>query len=355
MCRLASHRAVLGTLLLCPVLLLPAGSLGEERTDETERWVPSASFLFEVIAHPMEAEIESSDIFGPPLDYPDPTPPSQEGCQNRRNPPGFTPGELCLQPIPSDQPLTPPNRGSDLTSAALVSLAFELMSPSLIQSLGRPRLFAHADGSLVFGSKRKLAGEGSPSRLKLPPPVLGLTVNVNEGTIKGRGNRAFSELKNGVLAAGAGVAFTFDVWDRRIRVKPSVEYLYQRVEFQGLANRPIQLRGSNIFRPRNLTFFRLVGFRDSKTVTQHGLGGGIEFEIDTQRLGPFMLSVFLGGRVYELLGDLDETLTSNQNVFGDTYVSEATGESPERVTWHFRPESRVWRGGVGLRFRYLPE
>ena len=48
------------------------------------------------------------------------------------------------------------------------------------------------------------------------------------------------------------------------------------------------------------------------------------------------------GRGYHLFGDL-ETTFSQTNEFGET------------ATWTFRPDRWVWRGGVGFRFRWLPE
>ena len=60
------------------------------------------------------------------------------------------------------------------------------------------------------------------------------------------------------------------------------------------------------------------------------------------RMGPFLLSIYAAGRGYHFLGDLDDTLT-------------ATNEFGETATWTFEKESWAWRGGVGLRFRLIPE
>jgi len=335
---------VLALLALGSALPTAAGADRGETPDETTRWVPSAAVSFEALGQRVDGSLESSDIFGAPL---------PEGCEIR---PGvFSPNRFCTQPVPTTQPLTDSSSGSDLTTAALVGLSLELMAPRFTASLGRPRWFAHADGSLVFGVRRKLAGTGSPGRLGPPPPTSGgLPTNFSEDTITGQGSRAYWELQSPIIAAGTGLAFSFDVWGRRIRIKPSFEYMLQEAELEGVALRAVQLRGSLNPRPDGIEDYRLLSFQANKRVTHHGLGGGIEVEADTSRLGPFVLSVFIGGRVYRLLGDLDETLSSNKNLAGPSF-EQPDGTRPEQATWHFEPENLVWRGGVGLRFRFLPE
>lgn len=195
--------------------------------------------------------------------------------------------------------------------------------------------------------------------MNLPPPTstIGSPVqpNITEETITGQGNRAFSELQTGVFTAGAGIAFTVKPFGRVLRIKPSFDYLRQEIEFEGLANRAIQIRGSNIFRPDGLEDYRLLSFSARKTEIQHGIGGGLEVEADTQQIGPFLISVFANARAYHMLGDLDVTLCSDQNQIGPSFSPDAceTGTG-EKVTWRFEPENVAWSGGVGLRFRFVP-
>lgn len=342
--RAALRRAAAGTLPL--LVSLSALASDGETPDEIERWVPSVSLGVSVLGQPASGAVEGSPIEGPPL--------SDGGCEVN----GTRTGQLCTQPVPSTQPLSRADRGNDTATAVLPNLSLELMSPLLVERAGRPRLFGHADGSLVFASQRKLAGLDAPGRLALPPPPDSgnIPTDISERTISGQGNRSFLQVQTGLFSAGAGLAFTVEAFDRRIRIKPSFEYLLQEVEFEGLARRAIQLRGDNTSRPTSLDDFRLVSMSARKTELQHGIGGGIEVEADTQRLGPFVASVYLMGRVYHLLGDLDETLCSDRNEIGPSFSPGAcdTGAG-ERVTWTFEPENLVWRGGIGLRFRFLPQ
>ncbi len=338
------HRIAVGSLWLW---LLPTRvDAQDDSTIEIERWVPAAAFYFDILGQPSRGAVESDRFIGPPL--------SDGGCETS---PGVRNGRECLDPVRSDLILTPNVHDTDTTTAALVGLSLELMTPRLIDGLGSPRLFAHGDASWAFAFERKLAGAGKPGTLALPPAPQGSNVqrNIGEDTIGGQGNRSLSELQEGVFSAGAGVAFTVQTFGRTVRIKPSFAYLAQEIEFKGSARRAIQIRGSNVPRPDSLDDFRLLSFSAETTRWHHGIGGGLEVEADTQRLGPFVLSVFASARAYHILGDLDETLCSDQNEIGPSFSPDAceTGTG-EKVTWRFEPENLVWRGGVGLRFRFLP-
>src|SRR5262249_13752158 len=308
---------------------------------------------FDILGQRSDGAVESDNFTGPPI--------SDGGCQTSLTG-ARTPGP-CREPVPSAPALTPNVQGTDTTTAALVKLPLELMTPRLVVELRSPRRLAHADGSLAFAFRRKPAGAGKPGAMGLPPPPTAIDAptqtNLSEDTILGQGNRAFSELQTGVFTAGAGFAFTAKLFGRTLRIKPSFEYLRQEIEFEGRANRAIQIAGNNGlqggFRPRGLQDYRLLSFSASDTRIQHGIGGGLELEVDTQQIGPVLVSVFAGARAYHILGDLDVTLCSDQNQIGPSFSPDACETGPgEKVVWRFEPESVAWSGGVGLRFRFVP-
>ena len=343
--RTVLRRAALAA--LCVALLASRSDARDDSIPEVERWVPAAAVSFDVLGQHSEGAVESENFSGPPI--------STGGCPNQPGPNGE-----CSQPVASALLLTPNVRDTDTTTAALVKLSLELMTPRLVDALESPRLFGHADGSLAFAFERKLAGAGKPGPMGLPPaPAIGGNTNINEQTITGQGNRAFSELQTGVFTAGAGIAFTVKAFDRTLRIKPSFEYLRQEIEFSGVANRAIQIRGGigNAANPRpdSLDDFRLLSFSARTTRIQHGIGGGLELEADTQQVGPFLVSVFAGAHLYHMLGDLDVTLCSDQNSVGPSFSPDAceTGTG-EKVVWRFEPDDFAWQGGVGLRFRFVP-
>src|SRR5262245_22243580 len=195
---IAVRRAVLASVCFG---LLATRSDAREGSNEIERWVPSAAVSFDILGQRSAGAIESDNFIGPPI--------SDGGCEINRT--GTRVPGPCREPVPSVPVLTPNVRDTDTTTAALVKLSLELMTPRLLDGLASPRLFAHADGSLAFAFRRKLAGAGSPGAMNLPPPTstIGSPVqpNITEETITGQGNRAFSELQTGVFTAGAGVAF----------------------------------------------------------------------------------------------------------------------------------------------------
>src|SRR5262245_23046044 len=214
---IAVRRAVLASVCFG---LLATRSDAREGSNEIERWVPSAAFSFDILGQRSAGSIESDNFIGPPI--------SDGGCEINRI--GTRSPGPCREPVPSTLALTPNAHDSDTTTAALVKLSLELMTPRLAEGLASPRLFAPADGSLAFAFRRKLAGAGKPGAMGLPPPpasVVGLRTNVSEETITGQGNRAFSELETGVFTAGAGVAFTAKLFGRELRIKPSFDYLRQ--------------------------------------------------------------------------------------------------------------------------------
>src|SRR5215468_8873024 len=185
---IALRRAVLASVCFG---LLATRSGAREDSNEIERWVPAAALSFDILGQRSDGAVESDNFTGPPI--------SDGGCQTSLTG-ARTPGP-CREPVPSAPALTPNVQGTDTTTAALVKLSLELMTPRLVVELGSPRLFAHADGSLAFAFRRKLAGAGKPGAMGLPPPPTAIDAptqtNLSEDTILGQGNRAFSELQTG--------------------------------------------------------------------------------------------------------------------------------------------------------------
>ena len=79
----------------------------------------------------------------------------------------------------------------------------------------------------------------------------------------------------------------------------------------------------------------------SGSKTFHGVGPGLEIEMDTRRAGPFLLALFVSGQAYKILGDREISFSAS-NEYGET------------ADWTYENHSWVYRGGVGLRFRFLP-
>ena len=128
--------------------------------------------------------------------------------------------------------------------------------------------------------------------------------------------------------------------------------------------------------------FREINLDASSTRVYHGVGPGLELEMDTGRVGPFVVSIYSGMRAYHFSGDdlsvkfvaqndrNDEfTLDGldpgpgnnvegrNENLFRNCNVPTTPGqETPcESTSFSFEKESWAYTGHVGLRFRFSPE
>jgi hypothetical protein len=329
------------------VLIAAAAATGvppETERDETERWVPSFSLDFDALGQKGEGSITSGPVLGPPLD-PDDTAQdavlpgngclvfSQFGTVVTRS------GALCPSLRQNREQVMGSSESSDTSVASLVGASLELMTPALIDAVLRPRVFAHFDFAYAFSFERNLAGEGSPGKFGIPEGLDPGMENLEELAITGQGSRARMQVEPYVWSSGAGIAFTLDVLGRRVRIKPSFEYVHYEMELSGVVQRAIKLQTPAP--PTSLAAFRKITLSHKEKESYDGIGPGLEIEMDAARLGPIIPSIFIMGRGYHLFGDLQTTFTET-NRYG------------ESATWTIEPHSWAWRGGVGLRLRWLP-
>jgi hypothetical protein len=309
----------------------PLEVAGEEPAprDETERWVPSFSVFSGVLVQDADADLVSGRIQGECVATTIPSDPAH--CEQQIRP---------TAPPPTSEPL-PLVRidGDDLMVTPYVGGSLELMTPGLTSLPGRPRFFVHGDAAASFSATRDVAKEGVPDEFA---PAEGLEFTA-EASILGQGSATSAEVMPLVISGGAGVAFTLDAWGRRIRIKPSVEYVREEIEVEGIVHRAVQTRNMPAPRPEDFPDgFRLIELGGREKQVFHGIGPGLEVEMDTLRAGPFMLAVYLSGNAYTFLGDREVE-------FSDT------NEDGESAEWHFEKNEWAFRGFVGLRFRWVPE
>jgi hypothetical protein len=308
---------------------LASAARAAEPIDEESRWVPSFGVNFDILGQKADGYVTTGPVLGPPLpagcvNDPDPTTPLF--CSERPNP-----GKLMADSASGDTSVSP-----------MVGGSLELMTPALFDAILRPRLFARGEFAYAFSFERNLAGQESPGEFAAPIDTSQIVNDIEELSVKGQGSRTRMQVKPVVLSAGLGVALSFDLFERRIRLKPSVEYLHYQMDLIGVVHRAVKLRHpatKNVLLPSD---FRLISLTQFEQRSYDGIGPGLELEADATRLGPFVSSVYIMGRGYHLLGDLDTTLATT-NEFGET------------ATWTIEPDSWVWRTGVGVRMRWSPE
>lgn len=221
--------------------------------------------------------------------------------------------------------------GSKALIAPWMGGSLEMMTPAWEPLGGRIRFFVHGGLAGNFGFERDLAKEGAPSAF-VPPTIPRFG---DEALVQGQGSVTRSEPTDFQASAGIGISFTIDTGWRRIRVKPSFEYLVEELEISGLVHRAISV-------DPNIPSFNFIAISGSEEEYFHGIGPGLEIEADIARKGPLLLALTASGGAYHILGDRDVVISS----------TDPTGV--ESATWSYRKDSWTYRAHVGLRFRWAP-
>ena len=298
------------------MLALAAVAQGEEAgPDEIEHWIPSLGLSIGIVRQSAEAFQQNN--LRPPDDL--------------IAPPGPFPGT--------------PSSGDDSLIDPFSVLTAELMTPGFRVIPSSPRFFVHGEIGGAFGSAVSLAREGTPGAFELPPDPFAPTFPnpprfVPGLAVGGQGTLTEIEINTLFGGAGAGVAFTFDLFGRKLRLKPSFEYLQNGVEVTGAlqhvaGRRAIDNTGTIV------EDYQFTSVNEEKKKTLHSVGGGLEVEMDTLRAGPFVVALFANGQAYTLLGDSDIKL----------FATDGTNSA----RWEVTMDREIYRGSIGLRFRFFPE
>lgn len=333
--------AVLALGLVCA----GAPAFAESRAD-VDRWVPGLALYFDLVGQRIEGTTTTGSISGPPL---------PAGCDDADGPDGDLCEDLFGQLDPEEQRnLSFESRRKDTAVSSLVGGSLELMTPRLVDGFLDPRLFVHGDIAGAFAHERTATGFGEPGALFVPAELLraerdGNPSNLQEPIIQGQGNQAKFQVQRWILSGGAGFAFSFDFFERTIRVRPSFEYIRQEIEIAAALHRVVKLRDP--VPPSGFEAgFRTIVLTAEKDATLHGIGPGLEIEADASRIGPLQLSVFGRASGYRFLGNLDHTLTA-----GSAFCNPADFANTECVRWRVELDPWIWRAGMGLRFRWIPD
>jgi len=315
-------------------LCLVAGPVAAEPPprDEIERWVPSIALFGAAVFQGVDAAVMSGLVTGD------------------QAPPGPT-----IECPPSEDKtnlIRCPASGSDTNVGANVGGSLGIMTPGWTAIPGKPRLFLRGDAAGYWGFERDVAKDSVPGPFTVPDSG---SFFLTEDVIQGQGSATSVETDPLMISAGLGVAFSVDLGERRLRIKPSVEYLREKLKVTGVVHRAVQV---NVVDTLTLDDFRFIDLNASEEPVYHGLGPGLELELDAARAGPMMLSVFMFGQAFRFLGDLDISFSASQ---APPCTPPSAGGScnppvaPETATWTFEKNPWAFRAGVGLRFHWMPE
>ncbi len=278
------------TTAACLFVLLSSTASAERSSsgDESHRWVPSIAITTGMLVDGARGEVEST--------------------------------------------LRPSDSASNDRLALWLGGSLEMMTPAWEPLGGRTRFFVHGGLEGNFGLERDVAKEGAPGPFIAPTtPRFG-----DDALVQGQGSAARVEPTGFQASAGVGFSITFDTAWRRIRVKPSFEYLYEELDISGVVHRAV----SDDPAIPSFIFFVLS---DSEEKAFHGIGPGLEVEADVGRAGPFEIALSVSGSAYKILGDRDVELTSMDPT------------ATESATWRYRKNEWSYRSYVGLRFRWAPD
>ena len=426
----ANPKAVQRFFLLClcaPLALTSPAVAGEKDASAgLSRWAPAIAIQGGLFAQTASGTITTSEILGvqtPSIDFTPPQIYNADPYLTRSGETTIGSGERMMTPY--------------------FGVAIELMSPTIpgcdfCSQIGNPRLLVHGDVGYGFALERSVASTGSVADTMTfaSPPSEFYAANTGNGnltysetTFLGQGANISVKTEPMTVAAGAGIAFTFKVGHRTFRLKPSFEYMREELRVSGQLRRATQ--AANTVLPRNMSTyvpggplnpgagpnngliwapngdpgyldgtklgvvipwfpddatptdagFREIEFDVSSSKVYHGIGPGLELELDTGRLGGFEVSLYGGLRAYRFMGDLDldaraqnepdaRNYTTGNPITGPygpgsnvemnnvNYERNCVVGDPtqcEYADFHFEKERWAYTGHLGIRFRWSPE
>jgi len=302
-----------------------------------DRWIPSFAFTGGVVFGRQHASVSSS------CSEPGSDPPAPTSCD---------PGEPSY-----GSELRQGATGDELAVTPYVGGNLSLMAPAFAV-LGRPRLFASVELPYQFGIDRNVAQRQRPTGLEEPDNV-DVTEELDEGALLGAGSRTRTEVQGLAFGASAGVAFGFEAFGKQFRLKPYAGWLRTQIGVRGRVENGICINNppGNVKDDCDLDgvqfgdpgFTRVVTLKAHDSLWLDGLGPGVDLEMDTGRLGPYTVSIFLGGGAYYLLSDRTAAFSATQTIGPDTLGAPVD----YHADFTFRVNPWLYRGGLGLRFSWV--
>jgi hypothetical protein len=259
----------------------------------------------------------------------------------------------CTFPSASAEILRPSVDGNDRDVTPYVGGGLELMSPALPMP-GGLRLFIGGEFAAAFGTDRNVAREGDPGLIGNPAPAAAPNQPFDEDVATGQGSLTKATMDHFTYGAHAGVAIPLELFGRRIHLKPAVAWMQYRIEIEG------EIADAECFQPPfgqlnqcnallgGSRFLRPITMTAETDETFDGIGPALDIEMDTGRYGPIGSSLFVGVRVYNILGDRKVELSSPVLSFNDP-----VGVDQTRSRFTFEVDPWIYRVGAGMRFQWL--
>ena len=236
--------------------------------------------------------------------------------------------------------------GDGTVLTPLIGLEAEILTPPLASSLGRPRLFIRGGVTRAFDAERIIAKEGAPGAIDIPvidPDMDGIQDQQPPITaVGGRGTRFETQVQPWGFMAGVGLAFEVAALTngaRRVRVKPSIEYRRERFQASAFLGAVQSIDNSELCPCRSANL-EVTGKQ-----TFHGIGPGLEVEMDSNHMRSMIVTIYGAFRAYRVIGG------RSLDFGGDGFFDDGT---PVSLDGTFKRDPWSYRFGLGLRFRWNP-
>lgn len=245
-----------------------------------------------------------------------------------------------------------PLDGSGDVLSGLLGATFGLMTPAPLDIATHPRLFVDLSVLPTLTQETAIARSGDPGEYGIRLPIARASPFVGERLVAGTGTQITSQHQGVQLHIALGSAFTFDFGEHRLRIKPSIQYSRTENKISVEARRAVRIVNADPIDPitpsngriRSLASYRFVTLADDFTEVFHGLGPALEIEYDTEnRVGPFVVSVFLKGAASHLFGDLETE-----------FVAANPDFPSETVRFKYKNDPWTYQATTGIRLRLVP-
>jgi len=196
----------------------------------------------------------------------------------------------CVTPIGTN--------GTNPIDGPTLGLGFELMGPAIESVWGKPRPF------FVFEYRDQLEGFTTIVRDQTGPPPTDLDPTPSLRRMRAKGNVD----QQYWLLAGIGAAFPLPIEGYNVKLKPSINYFYSKLELEPLLIQPV-----------------LTSAAAESTIAQftreiehnQGIAPRIELDAEIYRQGPFSVGFYLALDFLVILSGPTKHSTSANSCFND--------------------------------------
>ena len=209
------------------------------------------------------------------------------------------------------------------------------------------RIFVRGGVATSFDGEEEIANEGAPGSVVIPIRDINRDGipdgDTPIGAIEGIGSATAAQSEAAIWTAGLGLDLGIPIFDRVLHVKPSVEWILQSDRARALFGfaEEFPIVGRELECP-----CRTISAIAQESQTYHGLGPGLELELEASRLGDLLLTVFASGQAYY---NFDREIEIRATGTSDD------GSRTETLLSIYERDRFDYRAAWGFRVHWLPE